>query len=63
MPYYYTGTYVIDVLWGQPIKLVQVVSTSELRENLSFLFFEIVPVIFSGPQKYKHKLGHNYFTF
>ena len=26
-------TYVIDVLWGQPIKLVQVASTSELRKK------------------------------
>ena len=24
---------VIDVLWGQPIKLIQVASNSELREN------------------------------
>ena len=27
-------TYVLDVLWGQSIKLAQVASTSELRENL-----------------------------
>ena len=25
-------TYVLDVLWGQPIKLIQVVSTSEFHE-------------------------------
>ena len=25
--------YLVDVLWGQPIKLVQVASTSELLEN------------------------------
>ena len=25
--------YVVDVLWGQRIKLAQVASTSELREN------------------------------
>ena len=25
--------YVLDVLWGQPIKLIQVASNSELREN------------------------------
>ena len=24
--------YVVDVLWGQPIKLIQVVSTSEFHE-------------------------------
>ena len=54
----------IDVLWGQPIKLAQVASTSELNENQwnDLLFFEIV-VISAGPRKYKHKIGHNYFTF
>ena len=25
-------TYLLDVLWGQPIKLIQVVSTSEFHE-------------------------------
>ena len=25
-------TYLVDVLWGQPIKLIQVVSTSEFHE-------------------------------
>ena len=37
--------YRIDVLWGQPIKLIQVASSSEYRENQQndFLFFEIVP--------------------
>ena len=24
---------VVDILWGQPIKLIQVASNSELREN------------------------------
>ena len=35
----------VDVLWGQPIKLIQVASTSELHENQQndLLFFEIVP--------------------
>ena len=35
----------IDVLWGQLIKLIQVASNSELRENQrnNLLFFEIVP--------------------
>ena len=35
----------LDVLWGQPIKLIQVASNSELRENQwnDLLFFEIVP--------------------
>ena len=37
--------YILDVLWGQPIKLIQVASNSELRENQwnDLLFFEIVP--------------------
>ena len=51
----------IDDLWGQPIKLAQVASTSELIENQrnDLLFFEIVPCHSAGPQKYKHKIGHN----
>ena len=38
-------TYLLDVLWGQPIKLAKVASTSELHENQwnDLLFFEIVP--------------------
>ena len=38
-------TCTLDVLWGQPIKLIQVASNSELRENQwnNLLFFEIVP--------------------
>ena len=58
-------TYILDVLWGQPIMLIQVASTSELRENQwnDLLFFEIFPLIASGPQKYKHKIGHKYFSF
>ena len=37
--------YMLDVLWGQLIKLIQVASNSELRENQlnDLLFFEIVP--------------------
>jgi hypothetical protein len=37
--------YLVDVLWGQPIKLIEVASISELRENQwnDLLFFEIVP--------------------
>ena len=36
---------VLDVLWGQRIKLIQVASNSELCENQwnDLLFFEIVP--------------------
>ena len=37
--------YLLDVLWGQLIKLIQVASNSELRENQwnDLLFVEIVP--------------------
>ena len=37
--------YIVDVLWGQSIKLIQVAFNSELRENQwnDLLFFEIVP--------------------
>jgi hypothetical protein len=35
----------VDILWGQPIKLIQVASNSELCKNPwnDLLFFEIVP--------------------
>ena len=56
---------IIDVLWGQAIKLIQVASTSELHENQwkDLLSLKLFPVISLGPQKYKHKIGHKYFTF
>ena len=42
---YKAAVRVVDVLWGQSIKLIQVASNSELRENQwnDLLFFEIVP--------------------
>ena len=42
---YISTKYLVDVLWGQPIKLIQVACISELRENQrnNLLFFEIVP--------------------
>ena len=42
---YNISTYLLDVLWGQPIKLIQVISNSELCENQwnDLLFFKIVP--------------------
>ena len=42
--------YLVDVLWGQLIKLAQVASTLELREKQrnDLLFFEIVPCHFCG---------------
>ena len=35
----------LDILWGQPIKLVQVAFTSELLENQrnNLVFFKIIP--------------------
>ena len=46
-------TYVIDVLWCQPIKLIQVVSTSEFHEywwkDIDFIFLS--PPFTAGPQK------------
>jgi hypothetical protein len=38
-------SYLLDVLWGQPIKLAQVASTSELLENQwnDLVFFKIIP--------------------
>ena len=43
--FFFTWPYLIDDFWGQPIKLNQVASNSELRENQwnNLLFFEIVP--------------------
>ena len=37
--------YTLDVLWVQPIRLIQVASNLELRENQwnDLLFFKIVP--------------------
>jgi hypothetical protein len=32
MKFIYIGTYLLDVLWGQQIKLIQVVSTLEFHE-------------------------------
>ena len=55
----------VDVLWGQPIKLVQVASTLELRINQwnDLLFFDIVPCHFCGASELQTLIGHNYFTF
>ena len=49
----YVYIYILDVLWGQPIKLVQVASTSELLENQrnNLVFFKINPSHLTGPQK------------
>ena len=37
---------IVDILWGQPIKLIQVASNSELLENQrnDLVFFKIIPV-------------------
>ena len=44
----FISRYLLEVLWGQPIKLVQVASTSELHENQwnDLVFFEIIPFYF-----------------
>ena len=51
----------LDVLLGQPIKLVQVASTNKLRKIKETTLFtlKLFPVISVGPQKYKHKIGHD----
>ena len=45
--------WLIDVLWGQPIKLIQLASNSELRENQWTTLFSLkfFPLIASGPWK------------
>ena len=50
---YIQHIHILDVLWGQPNKLIQVASNSKLRENQwnNLLFFEIVPSHCFGPQK------------
>ena len=56
-------SYLIDVLWGQPIKLIQVASNSELHENQwnDLLFFEIVPShCFGAPEASKIDCLKNY---
>ena len=42
---YIPTRYLLDVLWGQPIKLAQVASTSELLQNQwnDLVFFKIIP--------------------
>ena len=46
-------SYILDVLWGQPIKLIQVASNLELHENQwnDLLFFKIVPSHWFGASK------------
>ena len=38
---------IVDVLWGQPIKLIHVASNAELSDNQwnDLLFFELFPLI------------------
>ena len=49
--FFITHCYRIDVLWGQPIKLIQVVSTSEFHEYWWIDFIFLSPPLFAGPQK------------
>ena len=48
-------TSIVDVLWGQPIKLIKVTSNLELSENKwnDLLFFKLFPLIASGPHRPK----------
>jgi hypothetical protein len=52
------ATYILDVLWGQPIKLIQVVSTSEFHEywwnDFAFIFFVPLTCSTTSKNKYKH---------
>ena len=59
-----TKYYLLDVLWGQPIKLIQVVSSSEFYEYWwnDVVGFFLSPQFSSGPQKQEHDVGHNYYT-
>ena len=52
---HYVSTYLLDVLWGQPIKQNQVASTSELLENQQKDLFssKSFPHIPARPQKPK----------
>ena len=44
--------YRVDVLWGQPIKLIQVVSTSDFHEYCwNDIDFFLSPWLVAGPQK------------
>ena len=48
----FTTWYTLDVLWGQPIKLIQVVSNSEFHEYWwNDLDFFLSPRLVAGPQK------------
>ena len=58
---YPISTYILDVLWGQPIKLIQVASCMKIN-GTNLFFLNLFPLIASGPQKYKHKIGHQYFS-
>ena len=56
---YYWYRYRLDVLWRQPIKLIQVVSTSEFHEywwnDIDFIFF-IPSILLQGLRSLKHCL-------
>ena len=49
----YTNVYLLDLLWGQPIKLIQVVSTSEFHDidGTTLVLFFLSPLLVAGPQK------------
>ena len=49
------GTYVLDVLWGQWIKLILIQNCVKIK-GTTFFSLKSFPLIASGPQKYKHKI-------
>ena len=52
----------LDILWGQPIKLIQVLSTSEFHEywcnDIDFIYFCPLDVL-QGLRSLKHWLFQN----
>ena len=54
--------YILDVLWGQPIKWLLIHNCVKINE-MNFFSLKLFPLIASGPHKYQHKIGPSYFTF
>ena len=52
----------LDVLWGQPIKFIQVASNSDLRENQEIDFFEHLKYNFKTSWPPKISIFKKHFT-
>ena len=68
LPLFYFYKYIIDVLWGQPIRLIQVVSASEFHEYLwNKIVFIFCPFGFlQGLRSLKHLqnfIRDNYYSY